>query len=125
MIILDASMLIAHLDSRDALHERAREALLEVAAQPLAASALTLAEVLVGPARQSRLDQAGEALRSLGVEPLSLGPDAPSRLARLRAETGLKLPDCCVLLAAQDAPAGSVVTFDDRLRRAAAGLRLA
>lgn len=43
--------------------------------------------------------------------------DAPVRLATLRAETGLKLPDCCVLLAAQDAGAEAVLTFDEPLGR--------
>ena len=54
---------------------------------------------------------------------IPLGADAPTRLARLRAETGLKLPDCCVLLAAQDASASSVLSFDDRLSAAAERLR--
>jgi len=38
---------------------------------------------------------------------------------------GLKLPDCCVVLAAQDAEADAIITFDDKLRRAAAGLGFA
>lgn len=36
--------------------------------------------------------------------------------------TALKLPDCCVILAAQQVP-GAILTFDDRL--AAAAQRLA
>jgi predicted nucleic acid-binding protein len=49
----------------------------------------------------------------------------PVRLALLRAETGLKLPDCCVLLAAEQSGA-AVATFDDRLAGAVTrrGLRL-
>jgi predicted nucleic acid-binding protein len=39
-------------------------------------------------------------------------------LAALRAGTGLKLPDCCVLQAAEQAHAG-IATFDDRLAAAA------
>jgi hypothetical protein len=42
------------------------------------------------------------ALQQLGVEELALGENAPGRLAQLRTDTGLKLLDCCVLLAAQD-----------------------
>jgi hypothetical protein len=64
------------------------------------------------------------ALRDLGVEEVPLGVDAASRLAVLRAETGLRLPDCCVLLAAQDAPAASILTFDGRLGAGARGLGL-
>jgi predicted nucleic acid-binding protein len=119
VIVLDASVLIAHLDDRDAFHARAEEALLRAADQPLGCSPITLAEVLVGPARQGQLDAARAALRELEVAQIPLGDGAPIQLAGLRAETGLKLPDCCVLLAAQDAAAESVLTFDDALARAA------
>jgi len=115
VIVLDASVLIAHLDSRDALHRRAEEALTSVAAQRLAASPLTVAEILVGPARVGHLDQAVGALRTLGVSEVAFPPDTSTRLADLRAKTGLKLPDCCVLLAAETANADTVLTFDERL----------
>jgi predicted nucleic acid-binding protein len=122
VIVLDASVLIAHLDEQDALHGRATNALEEVADQPLGCSLITLAEVLVGPAGAGRLEAARAALAELEVEEVPLGGDAPVRLAKLRAETGLRMPDCCVLLAAQDADADAVVTFDDRLIKAAEGL---
>jgi hypothetical protein len=35
------------------------------------------------------------------------------------------LPDCCVALAAQDAEADTIITLDDKLRRAAAALGFA
>jgi predicted nucleic acid-binding protein len=124
VIVVDASVLIAHLDEHDAQHARAVERLLEDADRPLGASPLTLAEVLVGPARQGRLDVARGLIADLGVHEISLGSDAPRRLASLRFETGLKLPDCCVLLAAQDADAHAVLTFDERLGRAAEALGL-
>jgi predicted nucleic acid-binding protein len=44
--------------------------------------------------------------------------DQPARLAGLRASTGLTLPDCCVLLAAEQVD-GAIVTFEDRLAAAA------
>ena len=118
MIVVDASVLIAHLDERDGQHERAVQALLEVVEQPLGCSPITLAEVLVGPARHDRLEAARDAVVALGVEEIPFAGDAPARLASLRVATGLKLPDCCVLLAAQDAGA-EILTFDDRLARAA------
>ena len=118
MIVVDASVLIAHLDENDALHDRAVEALLATAEQPLACSPITLAEVLVGPARAGRIRDARNAITDLGVTEIPLGHDAAGRLAALRAETALKMPDCCVLLAAEDAPAQAVVTFDNRLARA-------
>lgn len=74
--------------------------------------------MLVGPARAGRLDLATAALGVLSVEPLDLGADAPFRLALLRAGTGMKLPDCCVLLAAEQSQA-SIATFDERLAAAA------
>jgi predicted nucleic acid-binding protein len=115
VIVLDASVLIAHLDARDALHDRATEALLGVAATPLGASPLTVAEILVGPARAGRLDEAVGALRTIGIAEIPLPRDASTRLAELRARSGLKLPDCCVILAAETAPADAVLTFDERL----------
>jgi predicted nucleic acid-binding protein len=122
VIVLDASVLIAHLDERDTQHERAVERLLAAAGEPFACSPITRAEVLVGPARAKRTDVAATALATLGVDDVAPGSDAPTRLAILRADTGLKLPDCCVLLAAQDAAASQVVTFDERLAREASRL---
>lgn len=54
---------------------------------------------------------------------LALGENAPGRLAQLRAEIGLKLPDCCVLLTAQEHP-GIVASFDSNLLAAARKLGL-
>ena len=125
MIVVDASVLIAHLDERDAQHSLAVEWLLEAAEERLAASLVTVAEVLVGPARAGRLEAARAALRDLGLHEVALAADAAARLATLRAETNLKLPDCCVLLSAQDARAASILTFDERLGAEAARLGLA
>lgn len=118
MIVLDASVLIAHLDAEDAHHARAGALLTETAGGQRCASPLTLAEVLVGPARARRLDLARAALGQLGIRSVALTDDAPARLAALRAETAMRLPDCCVLLAAEQV-GGTVGTFDERL--AAAG----
>lgn len=120
MIVLDASALIAQLDKHDVHHQRARELLIEFSDQRLSASVITLAEALVAPARAARLDEAQGLLRELGVEPIALSADAVSRLAVLRAETGLRMPDCCVLLAAAVAGAEMVITFDGQLARLAA-----
>lgn len=118
MIVLDASVLIAHLDATDVHHERASALLVDVADEPMGASPLTLAEVLVGPARVGQLDRAAAVVHQLEVKSVSLDEDAPARLAMLRAGTNLKLPDCCVLLAAERTH-GEVATFDDRLARVA------
>lgn len=120
MIVVDASVLIAHLDERDALHEQAVERLVATAAETLGASTLTLAEVFVGPARRGRLDDARAAIAALEIQEIPLASGAAGDLAALRAETALKLPDCCVLLAARDARASGVLTFDERLAKAVA-----
>ena len=124
MIVLDASVLIGHLDGRDGHHERARALLAANADTSFGASSVSLAETLVGPARSGKLEVAREAIARLAVEELPFGEDAPARLAVLRSKTGLKLPDCCVLLAAQDRD-GTVASFDEGLARSAGELGLA
>ncbi len=118
MIVLDASVLIAHLDATDLHHERASALLIDAADEALAASPITLAEVLVGPARAGKVDQGAALLHDLDVTSVPLLEDAPPRLAMLRAATGLKMPDCCVLLAAEQTHS-ALATFDDRLASAA------
>ena len=114
MIVLDASPLIAYFDAADALHERAVASVRRLGGERLAISPVTLAEVLVGPTRNGALDLMRTGLKILQVEEISLPDDAAVRLASLRATTRLKLPDCCVLFAAQQG-AAALLTFDDRL----------
>jgi predicted nucleic acid-binding protein len=123
VIVLDASLLIAHLDQHDALHARATEHLLAAADEPFGISSITLAEILVAPTRTGQQTAAQAALGALDVTEIPLPPNAASRLASLRVDTSLRLPDCCVLLAAQDS-GGTVLTFDDRLAREAGRLGL-
>jgi len=118
VIVVDASVLIAHLDATDVHHDRAGALLVDIAGEPLGASPITLAEVLVGPALAGKLDRATAAVQQLAVTQVGLEDDSPVRLAALRATTRLKLPDCCVLLAAEQAR-GAVATFDGRLAGAA------
>ncbi len=124
MIVLDASVLIGHLDGRDAHHQKARTLLEASGASPLGASPISLAETLVAPAREGSLGIARAALDRLGVAELELGSDASTRLPQLRAETGHKLPDCCVLLAAEEHD-GAIASFDAGLIAAARKLGLA
>ena len=120
MIVLDASVLIAHVDDADVHHDRAVELLLRAGDEELRASRLSLVEFLVGPARAGQLELATAALRSLEVASVGLEEDAPASLAQLRAVTGLRLPDCCVLLSAEQTQ-GAVATFDDPLAAVARG----
>lgn len=122
MIVLDASVLIALLDRDDAHHDRATALLRGTVGRRKAISTVTLAEVLVGPIRVGRQDAVRRAVDRLRVDEVGFPEDAAARLAGLRVSTGLRLPDCCVLLAAQ--PHGTVATFDERLRVAADRLGL-
>lgn len=117
MIVLDACVLIAHLDDTDRHHDRATH-LLSATDEPFAASALTLAEVLVGPARAGQLEVAHRALQLLGVTSVGITGDVAASLALLRVKTRLKMPDCCALLAAVQRSA-RLATFDERLAAAA------
>lgn len=123
MIVLDASVLIAFLDGHDAHHERAREALLAHVRSSFQASVVTLAEVLVGPARRHEAPRIRSVLAALEIAPVELRAADDLALAQLRASTGLKLPDCCVLLAARSVGA-RVLSFDERLLRSAGELGL-
>lgn len=123
MIVLDASVLIALLDTDDLHHDRAYALLAALLDDRFAASPLTLAEVLVGPTRAGSVERVDAALRRLEVTAVSLDAATPRRLAALRASTGLKLPDCCVLLAAEQVR-GAVATFDDKLAAAARAIGL-
>jgi len=123
VIVLDASVLIAHYWRGDAHRARADDLLRKHVDRQFAASAMTLAEFLVGPVKSGSLTKAMATLADLDVLQIDLPVDAPIRLAELRAVTCLRLPDCCVLLAAQDQNA-ALATFDDRLRQAALDLGL-
>lgn len=119
MTVVDASVAIAFLFAGDAHHDAAVDALAEVVG-PLRIHPITLAEALVYPTRAGRGAEALADLRAIGVEVEPVEVDAV-RLAELRVSTGCKLPDCCVLALAQLLGAG-VLTFDERLGRAAAAL---
>ncbi len=118
MIVLDASVLIAYLDGEDEHHEAAEAVLAREIDDDFGADSLTLAEVLVVPARDDRLDAARLTLRELDVEELPFPSDTAVKLALLRSETALKMPDCCVLLAAEHV-GGRLASFDEGLRKAA------
>lgn len=126
IVVVDANVLIGQLDSRDPHHERASALIANQIRKGsrFAASTLTLAEILVGPSRNGLLPQATAALTKLGIDEIALGAGAAERLAEIRAGSGCRLPDCCVLLAAEEVNNSQLATFDDRLRRAAGGMGL-
>jgi predicted nucleic acid-binding protein len=120
VIVLDACVVIAHLDGNDAHHDRATRLLAGLAGQPKIMSALTRAEVLVAPARAGRRRAVEDALDRLRVDTDDLPGGAAGSLADLRAHTGLRMPDCCVVLTAERHGPAEIATFDARLARAAA-----
>lgn len=118
MIVLDASIVIAYLDSNDRHHKRATELLEQHAASRFRMHQLTIAEVLVGAVRTGRGSQLLSDLTSVGVVVSQPTSSEPLILAELRATTGLKMPGCCVLAVAQHESI-PVATFDDQLGRVA------
>lgn len=118
MIVLDASVLIGYLDAGDAHHDRATALLTREIEDDFAVNLLTLAEVLVVPTRTGQRDRVLAMLTDLAVQTLRFPQRAAVTLAQLRAETALKMPDCCILLSALDQQA-RLASFDDRLARAA------
>lgn len=118
MIALDASALIAHLNPRDAHHEAATAILLSGTPGQMLVHTITLAEVLVGGVRVGHGAAMLDDLRAAGIVVAPQDDGEPLRLAELRASSGLKLPDCCVLAVAIHHRV-SLATFDDALAAAA------
>jgi len=116
MIVLDANVLIAHLIDDDAHAARALDII--DTEEELAIHPVTLAECLVGPVRVKREGEALQTIERFGIEQLPFGDEQPLTLARLRASTPLKLPDCCVLAGAMQIGA-RLATFDATLARVA------
>ena len=123
MIVLDASVLIGFMFDQDAHHDAAVTLLRHASQEPFGASPITLAQALVTPTRLGQVALAELMLQDLGVTEVPLPIDAAVRLAQLRVESTLTMPDCCVLLAALSAKA-AIATFDDRLAKVAIARRI-
>lgn len=116
MIILDASVVIGFLRTSDAHHGDATAILAE--SGPFGIHTMTLAECLVGPERVGRRAEARARIAGAGIAELPRFDREADHLAGLRATVGLRLPDCCPLLAAEQT-AARLATFDSRLARVA------
>jgi predicted nucleic acid-binding protein len=123
VIVLDASVLIAHFEPADLHHDRATGLLLDHQVDEFAASVISLAEIYVGAARANRMTDVDRALARLNVAAVPLPATAARRLAEIRAATNLKLPDCCVIHAAEQHNA-TIATFDSALADQARRLNL-
>ncbi len=118
MIVLDASVLIAHLNPDDAHHPSATAILLSGSPGEMHIHMVTLAEVLVGGVSIGRGREMRQDVTDLGIVVATTGDSEALRLAELRVVTGLKLSDCCVLDLA-DRHRAVLATFDIGLATAA------
>jgi predicted nucleic acid-binding protein len=118
MITLDSSVVIAHLQPRDPHHEAATAYLREHTNEVLLIHSLNLAEVLAGGVRAGRGQEMLGDIQAVGVQVADPTEGEPLRLATLRAESGLKLPDCCALETAM-VSTSVLATFDVALAEAA------
>ena len=118
LAVVDASVLIATIDTQDRHHERATSEL-KAARQrhTLALPAVAFSEALVVPYRTSQAEgrNVEGGLRRLGrVEPVTDG--IASRAAQLRASRQIELPDALILATAVELRAQEILTFDERWR---------
>ncbi|MGC1208977.1 MAG: PIN domain-containing protein, partial [Ornithinimicrobium sp.] len=86
-LILDASVLIALLDRADVHHARAVDEVeaADLNGDDLVAPASAYSEALVAFARKSRVDDARQALVSMGIEVAPLDAATAEQAAALRA----------------------------------------
>jgi predicted nucleic acid-binding protein len=118
--VLDAYILIAALDNRDAQHSKAAASLRRMLAEGdrLVLSVVNYAEVLVRPAGdRATLNAAVAAIDALGIE-LVAPSAADAREVAILRNSGLALPDAFALATAltRNAP---LATFDRGVRTAA------
>jgi predicted nucleic acid-binding protein len=120
-LILDASVLIGLLDTADSHHARAIDDV-EVAdheGEQLLLPASAYSETLVAFARARRIQEAREAVTSMGITVVSLTDTIAERAAELRARhRQLRLPDAIVLATAQEL-GGRLLSYDRRLSQLA------
>ncbi|CAN5309530.1 hypothetical protein BH09ACT2_BH09ACT2_14460 [soil metagenome] len=126
VIVLDANVLIAFLDSSDPHHAVSTELLERRFVDGFASSVLTVAEALVHPTRVDRQDAAMTALLSIGVRVIPLEATDATELARVRNSYRLRMPDAVALHTAIRT-GSELATFDEALVAAArrAGISLA
>jgi predicted nucleic acid-binding protein len=120
-LLLDADVVIGALDRSDAHHKQAR-ALFErwnVQGDTRLISIVNLTEVLVAPAADlTKLAAAREAIAALGISAHQPSETTAVDAAKLRGRHPISLPDAYCLATAKQT-GSSIVSFDERLLRAA------
>lgn len=126
VVVLDASVVIALLDARDAHHPAAVAAMGEARQETLVLPASAYAEILVDPWRRGQAAVAivRRLVADLGIRVEPLTADVAERAARIRADHGsLRLSDALVLATA-DALAATALTCDRAWPRASRRARV-
>jgi predicted nucleic acid-binding protein len=113
---LDASVLIALLDSGDAHHQAARASLDVHAEDDLRIPAHTLAEALVHPVRAGKDREARRLIAALeiAVDPVDEPIAVAAAKLRARHGTALRMPDALVIAYADVRSATRLLTADAR-----------
>jgi predicted nucleic acid-binding protein len=115
LALLDTSVVIGALNRDDALHQAASQAIrVERDRHALAISALSYAEILVGPLRAG--GRAVEVVERFAaqVRIVELSPAIARLAAELRATRGLKLPDAVIVATGLRLEADVILAADAR-----------
>jgi predicted nucleic acid-binding protein len=118
MIVLDTGILIAFAKPDDAHHRGVTRFLSEFSGEPFSVTTITLAEALIHPVRGDVVGETLKVLMPLGLHVTEVNEFDAAAFARVRAATGLKMPDALVIHTAERY-GGSVATTDARLAAAA------
>ncbi|MBA2460821.1 MAG: type II toxin-antitoxin system VapC family toxin [Actinobacteria bacterium] len=114
-VIIDAGLVIGHLNSADAHHVAARTALRAYKDDVLVLPASAYAEVMSGPVLRGTDDVARAAISALAVAVGPIDEASAEAAAALRAvHRSLRLPDALVLGHAEAIGADVVLTTDRR-----------
>jgi predicted nucleic acid-binding protein len=120
-LILDASVVIALLDTAHAHHSRAVDEIeaADVAERPLLLPATAYSEALVAFARAGRIHDGRDAVAAMGIVVAPLTAAMAERAAELRSfHRRLRLPDAIVVACALDCE-GELVSYDRLLTQVA------
>jgi predicted nucleic acid-binding protein len=126
-VVVDASVLIAFLDPRDAGHEQVVEALGALEQDELVLPASAFAEVLVGAHRAGAAEVrvVGSFIEEARVRVEPISADVARRAAQLRARhTRIGLPDALVMATADIIAARMILTRDRAWRGVVPHVRL-
>ena len=118
LIVLDAGVVIAALETADANHAAAVAALRQHANDDVRIPASALVETLVSPCRRGVESEVRETIRSLGLAVVPLDEDIAVLAAALRARRkAVRLPDALVAATGTAVGADLILTTDRRLAR--------